>query len=124
MTTAAPDISGERGRRRSMTELNLTTVDNNKSVPARVGDIIIIRLPENATTGYRWDVLSFTQGQVELESRAGTSTLPGAMGAGASESVFRFRVNALGQANITLKLWRGYESDASVFKFQVQVTIS
>jgi predicted secreted protein len=39
-----------------MANLSFDFVDNDKTVTAKVGDIILITLPENATTGFQWNV--------------------------------------------------------------------
>lgn len=41
-------------RRLEVPQLTLTHADKGKSFEARQNDVIILRLPENPTTGYRW----------------------------------------------------------------------
>ncbi|ARV58076.1 hypothetical protein BZZ01_04995 [Nostocales cyanobacterium HT-58-2] len=107
-----------------MAELHLSYVDNHQTVQANVGDTIVIQLPENASTGYQWDVLSFSQDLVTYEYQTNIESPPGNIGAGGSESIFRFRADAPGQSQVFLKLWRGHESDESVFKYSVTLNVS
>ncbi len=42
----------------AMTTILLTEADSGRSIAARVGDEIVVELPENPTTGYRWEVVT------------------------------------------------------------------
>jgi inhibitor of cysteine peptidase len=106
-----------------MSEFNLSFLDNNKTMQLDVGDGIVVTLPENATTGYQWALSSFTNEILALEGTEGISAAPGPPGAGGSGSVFRFRAKAQGHGNICLKLWRGFESDDAVFKYNVNCNV-
>lgn len=106
-----------------MAEKRLSFVDNNKELEANVGDVIVVELTENATTGYQWEVSSFTEDTLVFEGRDGIPAPRGAPGAGGSESVFRFRAENPGQASVALKLWRGFEDDDAVFMFRVNLNV-
>ena len=41
-----------------MSLLGLTQLDNGRRVPARVGDALVVSLPENGSTGYGWEPLA------------------------------------------------------------------
>jgi inhibitor of cysteine peptidase len=104
--------------------LELTQADNSKSVEARPGDLIIIRLPENPTTGFRWTVDNVDPLCVEAQ---GSSFSPGRDGAvgGGGERTFSFQVKGEGgTGNIGLKLRREWETDASpVERYSVTVKV-
>jgi inhibitor of cysteine peptidase len=108
-----------------MAELNLGFADNNKTVAAKVGDSIIVTVPENATTGFQWDLASITEETVALEDGSAISAPIGrAMGAGGGGVTFRFRATAAGNGKVTLKLSRGGPSDNSAVKFSLNLDIS
>jgi inhibitor of cysteine peptidase len=94
--------------------LELTQADNGKSVEARPGDLIIIRLPENPTTGFRWTVDKMDSLRVEAQGSSFSVARDAAVGGG-GERTFSFKVKGEGGAgNIGLQLRRPWEGDASV----------
>ena len=108
-----------------MAELNLGFVHNNKTLPARVGDIIAITLPENATTGFQWNVASITEEAIAIEDGSAISApAGGAIGAGGGGVTFRFRATAAGNGKVTVVLSRGGQSDNTAFQFTVNFDIS
>ncbi|MGJ4893230.1 protease inhibitor I42 family protein [Bradyrhizobium sp. HKCCYLRH3099] len=106
-----------------MAELKFSSVDNNKSVAAKVGDDIVISLPQNATTGFRWDRLSNTDHLADQGSHIVPAVAAPAGGSSAA-AVFRYRARRAGLATITLKLWRGSGPDAAAYKFTLTLDIS
>jgi inhibitor of cysteine peptidase len=84
--------------------------DHGSTVEARAGDEFIVRLPENASTGYRWaldalpDWLRVTGDQLDLDD-------PTTAGAGGTR-VLTIAVDAAGEAELTLRKRRSWESDA------------
>ena len=92
----------------------LTEADNDRTIDLRVGDTIRVSLPENATTGYRWEIDRIDEQIVEA---AGSEPhYPGgAVGAG-GEVTFAFKGKKSGAGDITLKYWRHFEGDSSVTK--------
>jgi inhibitor of cysteine peptidase len=106
--------------------LKLTEAENGETIHVRSGDVIELRLPENATTGYRWEVTS-EAGLVEEEVAALPSISdipePPVVGGGGLR-VFRFRPRPVGVGRLELKLWRPFEGEASVTnRFSVEITI-
>jgi inhibitor of cysteine peptidase len=94
--------------------LTLGEQDNGRRVPARVGDVVEVRLAENATTGYRWAPDSQEAGMIE--AMEATASYPnGAVGSG-GEAIFRFRVIGPGSATLALKSWRHWEGAGSVIQ--------
>jgi predicted secreted protein len=52
--------------------LVLSQTDNDRTVSVRVGDMVRISLPENASTGYRWTIERYDDGFLEaLPAEAG-----------------------------------------------------
>lgn len=104
--------------------LELTQADNGKSVEARPGDFIIIRLPENPTTGFRWTVDKVDPLCVEAQGSNFSPARDAAVGGG-GERTFSFQVRGEGgTGNIGLKLGREWEADASaVERYSVTVKV-
>ena len=100
-----------------MTAIEVTAVDDGKTVTARPGDEIVVVLPENATTGYRWQ-LDEAGDLVRLlsdgyrEAAAADDAEP-AFGRGGLRE-FRFAVDGLGAGTVSLKHWREWKGDGSV----------
>jgi inhibitor of cysteine peptidase len=102
-----------------MADIVATEADHAKSLKARVGDTIVLRLQESPTTGYRWAISRGTPENDEfvLESNA--------IGAGGIR-VFRFPMQAPGAVTLELALARAWEDQppAKHFKVEVQVIAS
>ena len=108
--------------------VTLTEASNGQAIEVRKGDRIDLTLHENATTGFRWQVVR-SDGLVE-EPAADQESLPRVpeehpqVGAGGTR-VFRFRARTPGRGRLELKLWRDFEGEPSVSKrFGSDVTIA
>jgi predicted secreted protein len=94
--------------------LTLTDRDNGRRLPAHVGDLLEIHLPENATAGYRWAPDSYDTGLLELAEA--TASYPSAAVGSGGEAIFRFRVVGVGSSTLTLKYWRHWEGTGSTIQ--------
>ena len=109
-----------------MPTVELTEADSGRSIEARTGDEIVVRLPENATTGYRWQIDSVSQ---EIEPLGNSYELDSAPGrqpkfGGGGIRQFRFRAKAPAAARIELKRLRPWEGAKSVDgQFDLDVAI-
>jgi inhibitor of cysteine peptidase len=90
----------------------VTEADNGTTVEMHVGDAIVLRLPENATTGYRWAIEALNGDLVEAQEGQYISQ-SGAVGGG-GEATWTLYPKAPGTAEIKLKLWRPFEGERSV----------
>jgi predicted secreted protein len=98
---------------------NIEVRDNGSSVAVSPGDLITIRLPENASTGYQWCLDELT-GPVEVASDQAVPPeriRPGAAG----ERLIVLAVRALGSGHIRLALKRPWEAEP-IERFVVNVT--
>src|SRR5215831_15389975 len=86
--------------------------DRGSSVDVREGDAVVVELPENPTTGYRWAVHHIDPDVLALEASDFRSPPGAAMGAPGQRSLL-FRVTGHGRADVELKLWRDWEGDDS-----------
>ena len=106
---AAEPIAGD-----FMPEQIFSDSDDDRRIKARVGDVVEIRLSENATTGYRWSPDDVDPAIIALVDSG--SDYPGsAMGSGGT-AIFRFRIRVAGAAAIKLIQWRSWEGPRSIIK--------
>lgn len=92
--------------------ITVTECDDGAQVRVHVGDTLELRLPENATTGYRWALDerdSEVFGPCEKHGEYPCKTT----GSG-GEAVFRVKVRAAGHAALRAKYWRRWEGETSV----------
>lgn len=107
-----------------MRDKALTLADNGATIHVRRGDRIVIRLPENPTTGYRWDPDAVDDRIVSLTSREYAPPAGGGVGAGGAVSMV-FEAQAPGEGNIRLKRWRDWEGESSVReRYAIGVVVS
>ena len=100
----------------------VTKDDNGTTVELHVGDEVVLRLPENATAGYRWAVEAADANLVDLKEG---EYLPasGATGSGGMAQ-WTVRAQTTGAAQIKLKRWRRWEGETSVrdrFEFTLRI---
>ena len=106
-----------------MSELSMSEADDGRTVAGRVGQLIDIRLPENATAGYRWAIER--QDKDRLELVAEKAEYPdGTLG---SEGVacFTFRLRAAGSAALAMRYgrsWEGADSALKHYRLTVEIT--
>jgi len=93
-----------------MAQRYLVTADTLRSVELSVGDVAVVELFENATTGFRWSVEFDPQLSLLSSERLASSAAVGASGM----RRFTFRADAQGTARVNAKLWREWEGDGSV----------
>ena len=91
----------------------LTQADNGTTVTAQQGDEIIIHLPENPTTGYRWEANPLDGSCVQLirsDFAPAGQAVPGAGGIRA----FTMIAQNTGATTVEFKNWRSWEGDGSI----------
>lgn len=89
-----------------MAEHLLTPAQHGGSLRAAVGDDLLLRLPENPTTGYRW-AFSLPAG---LSPVADDYTAAGSAPGGGGERVLRLRATTPGRHAITAALQRSWDA--------------
>jgi inhibitor of cysteine peptidase len=100
----------------------LTEHDDGSKIKVQVGDTIELRLPEIASTGYRWSAEDLESKIFELDE-AGADYPDEAIGA-RGDARFRITSRAPGTGTLRLKYWRPWEGEASVQKrFVVDVEV-
>jgi inhibitor of cysteine peptidase len=100
----------------------LTEADNGKTVDLRVGDEVVLRLPENASTGYRWTVDAADGNLVDVKEGKYLAA-SNALGSG-GEAQWIVHAKAAGATEIKLKCWHSWEGERSVierFEFTLRI---
>ncbi len=99
--------------------LELTEKDNDSRASVARGQMIIITLESNITTGYTWEVKDVNSALLEqvgeAEYLAPASSATPALGAGGSQ-VFRFKSKASGPVVLRLVYHRPWEKDTPAAK--------
>ncbi len=101
----------------------LTSADNGGTFESRVGETVVLRLPENASTGYRWAVDAVDASLVEIEEGEYVSTSK-TMGGG-GEAQWLIKAKAPGVTRLKLKRWRQWEGERSVVeRYEITLRIA
>jgi len=104
-------------------ELTLTEADKGKTYRVHQDDVILVRLPENPSTGYQWALDEINEEILELEDSDFVLSSDVGIGGG-GERRLRFKAKSTGTTRIELKLWREWEGDISAiqrYDFTIQV---
>lgn len=91
----------------------LTHADNNRTAELQVGERLIVRLPENPTTGYTWAIDETDRRLLALGSTDYAPPEVGSIGV-RGQRAFAFTVSQPGEIALKFKYWRFWEGDASV----------
>ncbi|MGA7937919.1 MAG: protease inhibitor I42 family protein [Kovacikia sp.] len=103
--------------------LSLNQTDAGKTLQVPAGEIVLITLSENPTTGYRWALEPMEQPVLELQA-SDYVTASGAGIGGGGQRVFKFRTKASGTVNLQLKEWRDWEGEQSTLnRFSVTIKV-
>lgn len=111
------------GSRSPMSEVAIAVSDLGKTVVAHPGDIILLRLAENPTTGYVWEMGSLDPQLIEVKNSIYQVSPGTGVGRGGIR-VFRLQAKAPGTVPLLLKLRRPWESEVeAVDQFSVTLQI-
>ena len=97
----------------------LGQADNGKAVDIKQGQTLSIQLPENPTTGFRWEIDSVNAGCSEgseiiiIESSLYTPNPHTGLGGGGERSIV-CKGRRIGTTQLNLKLWQSWEGNASI----------
>jgi len=105
------------------TMLLLVEKDNDRTVDIHMDETVQISLPENATTGYRWEIDRYDEAFIKMLATEPCYTA-NAVGSG-GEVAFIFQGKKLGASEIMLKHWRSWEGDSSVIgRFHIRLNVT
>lgn len=109
------------GNRSNMSEVMIVASDLGKTVVAHVGDMVLIRLAENPSTGYVWEMDTLDAQLIEIKGSEYQAAPGTGVGRGGTR-LFRLQAKAPGTAPLLLKLRRPWESEHEVAD-QLRVTL-
>lgn len=113
----------EPPRGTDMSEIVIVQTDQGKIFEASQGDLILIRLAENPSTGYRWGVDVVDNQTVVLQTSDYLATEELRAGSGGTRT-FTFKAQSPGTVSIRLTLKRKWESeDATIDRFEVTIVV-
>src|SRR5690349_10553859 len=105
-----------------MATVRLTEADSQRQVGVSSGDLVEVHLPENPTTGYRWQAEIEPTGALTAEADR-LEKNSGAPGAGGTR-VLSFRAGSTGVVRLRLKLRREWETGTAAqeqHEFSIEV---
>jgi inhibitor of cysteine peptidase len=88
-----------------VTQFHLSTAQSGCLIEARVGDELVLQLPENPTTGYRWQPESGLQVSAREDRFEPAAEAPGAGGV----RTLRFFLSIPGSSDLSFSLRRPWE---------------
>ena len=92
--------------------LILSRADHNRTAEIRVGERLMVRLPENPSTGYTWAIEENDRRLLALDSTDYAAPTEGFVGA-RGQRTFTFTARQPGEVALKFKYWRFWEGDAS-----------
>lgn len=104
-------------------ELNLGPGDSGRTIAAKVGDTVTLRLPENPTTGFRWQAADLP-GSIELTDDGYGPVPEGGVGQ-QNMRILRFRLKSSGQYRLNLlrmRAWEGRESSEARYSLTIDAS--
>ena len=95
----------------------LTPLDNGHEVTVTVGQVLVVELPSNVTTGYGWNYQNDGEVVEQLGQRAYAEDVHpfGMVGVGGTE-IWRFRAVKVGQQTLRLDYVRPWETGVAPAK--------
>ena len=108
-------------------EVTLGTAGNGQLVTLKADQVLVITLPSNPSTGYRWEVTEVEQSILQQQGEAvytvtAPKTTPVA-GAGGTET-FRFKAGGAGRTNLKLVYHRSWETGVAPLQtYSVEVEV-
>lgn len=104
--------AARRSSRTDVAEIVLDSANVGQTCSAAPGDVVVVRLGETPTSGYRWEVESVDSAVLEPVGDDYTPPSDSTLG-GDGVHAFSFRVVAPGDGALKLVLRRSWETDRS-----------
>ncbi len=106
-----------------MSEIVIMPSDQGKIFEANQGELIVIRLEENPTTGYQWEVGAVDSQIIEILDSDYSPTSETGVGGGGTHT-FHLRAKSPGRGKIQLRLRRSWEPvNEAIERFEVTILV-
>lgn len=106
-----------------MHEVIVAQTDHLRAFEVSPGDLVSIRLEENPTTGYQWEVDEFDE-QVIVVEHSDFSMAPGTGIGGGGIRTLAFRARSRGTVVLQMKLRREWEpEETAIDRFEVTIRV-
>jgi|WetSurMetagenome_2_1015567.scaffolds.fasta_scaffold18843_6 inhibitor of cysteine peptidase len=103
--------------------VNLNESQNGTSVDLLTGDVLVITLDGNPTTGYQWRMLPNTDGIIELQGDPEYKSGGNLVGSGGKYS-FNVKAVKAGTTTVDLKYYRSFEAGVPPIQtFSIDITV-
>jgi inhibitor of cysteine peptidase len=106
-----------------LSEIVVREGQNAGAVNLARGDVLIVELAENPTTGFRWQVAAVDSGALRLRSDEFAPD-PGAAPGSGGLRVLRWEAVNPGDIEVRLELRRAWETDAPRSAFTIRARIA
>jgi inhibitor of cysteine peptidase len=107
----------------TVSTVTLSDADNGGRIEVRVGDAIAVRLPDNPSTGYRWELAPVDDEHLVVEDESYVAADGRVVGSGGT-AIWALRARRRGTAAIEGKRWRPWDGERSVIqRFAVEVEV-
>ena len=107
----------------SSNEVKLDVDDNGNKVEMKAGQVLVVSLESNPTTGYAWEVVDFEDGALEQAGEPEFKAETDRLGAGGVQT-FRFKATKADEMEIKLLHHRTWEEDVEPLDtFVLQVVV-
>ncbi|MFH7029559.1 MAG: protease inhibitor I42 family protein [Heteroscytonema crispum UTEX LB 1556] len=104
-----------------MSEILIEQSNQGRSVNVNQSDVIVIRLQENLTTGYQWEIGVIDSSVVEMLDSDYLPTSGTLIGGGGTR-IFRFKAKSSGCGQIQLRLRRSWDpANSEIERFEVNI---
>lgn len=105
-----------------MSEITVTQDDRGKSLEASVGDVILVQLEENPTTGYRWAVAEVDGRVLDLKESDYSRMDEAGIGGGGTRT-FAFTAQSPGTTRTALQLRQEWDPENPEGRFEVTIHV-
>ena len=103
--------------------VTLTEADAGKTIELQNGNLLVVTLDGNITTGFNWEMVPQTPAVLKQQGEPETTPDSSALGAGGKISL-KFQAVQTGQASLTLIYHRSFEKDVPPEKtFEVTILV-
>ncbi len=105
-----------------MSNVLITEADRGRTINARCGDTITVRLEENATTGHKWQLENLDPSILALQGARFSPPCTAAAGA-AGTHTFTFQANSPGSVTLEFKYLQPWEPTQIADRMIVQLHV-